>query len=75
MLALAGHSGPGRPSVRSLRTAVAAPGWAVPSTQTIHADLLVLRQEGLVEWTPGEDGSLRALVGVAAVSREQLPLS
>lgn len=75
MLALAGHSGPGRPSVRTLRAALSVPGWAVPSTQTIHRDLLALRQEGLVVWTPGEDGSLRALVGVAAVSEEQLPLS
>lgn len=75
LLALAGHTGPSRPSVRTLRDRLTLPGRSVPSTSTVLADLEALRAEGLVDWEPGRDGSLRAIVGIAAVSREQLPPS
>lgn len=73
LLALAGHTGPSRPSVRSLCAALTPPGGRPPSTSTVLADLRVLADEGLVEWTPGRDGTLRSLVGITAVSCEQLP--
>lgn len=73
VLALAGHTGPSRPSVRSLRWAITPPGGRAPSTSTVLADLEALAAEGLVDWEPGRGGTLRPLVGIAAVTREQLP--
>lgn len=71
-VALAEHTGPGRPSVRWLQRILTPSGGRPPSLSTVHADLVTLRSWGLVEWEQGRDGSLRAAVGIAAVSVDQL---